>query len=273
MRTPADMDGGRVTTQPPTHPEFSGPHRKDIDPIQRLREIPDLAVEALLTASAPNPGASTGRTRRPKPGSKPPANLDIIDALRPDPDGIHATVHGEIAQAVRAVWEDHPHLDLPTPSLSGDCAWLITHRDLWQPDPFLSEFVTDSATRAHRHLQHLCRVEHEPRFVCPTCGWPMRLQDGDYFVCDGGEHQHPGPVALEMQWRRRPPSDTKTIIAMFATELGHTLTEPQIWQWHKRRKLTPARSEGRKLYWLPWDVMRCVQPEVVEALDAPGRTG
>ena len=177
-------------TQEPTFPHFSAHRRHDLDPLTMLREIPYRAVEAILTAQAPNPAARSERTKKPKhPAPSAPINLGVLDALRPDPDGIGATIHAEIAQAVRAVWEDHPHLDLPTPSLSGDCAWLITHAHLWQADEFLGEFVADAATTAHRALERLCNVEPAMRYRCPRlgCGARAHMQPGNrWLVCESG---------------------------------------------------------------------------------------
>lgn len=258
-------------TQPPTHPEYSDVRGRP-DTIQQLHELPDRVAEAMVTAYAPNPSGRAPRTGRADGATAhppAPANLDLIDALAPDPDGTRRNVVGLIAQAVRAVWEDHPTLPLDDqPTLLGDCRWLITHHHHWQPDPFLAAFVADAVHAAHRELERLCRVPQRIRYRCPVCGCEMTLQSGDWFLCAAG-HEHPGPVRLEQQWRRRPKMTTPEIIATFADDLHVTLTDERIRQWATRRRLPRAGKDDRgRSLWLPWDVMRCLMPEVVDALDA-----
>lgn len=247
----------------PSHPEWSdGRRRRDVDAIQALHEIPDRAAEAAEVVDAPNPRGRAEKTGKRKKADPPaPVNLAAFDAVR------HALE--EIAGAVRAVSEDHPDVALPgPPTFATDCGWLLQHADLWQGDAFLCEFVADAALTAHRALTALLGVVSEPRYQCPTCSNPMRLQPGDYFLCDSGVHQHPGPVALEQQWRRRPRMTTPDIIATFADDMGAPLTDAQIRQWATRGKLPRAGKDhaGRSL-WLPWDVMRCILPDVVSPLD------
>lgn len=180
--------GRRVNQQPPTFPQFSDGHRRHPDVIQALHELTDLCAEALSTVAvgSPNPGARTGRTRRPRPGSKPPVNLDLLDALAPEQAG--RGVQWELAQAVRAVWEDCPELPLGhEPSIAADCAWLLAHAGAWQPDPFLCEFVTDAVDTCYRLLQALVRTVSPLRLACPRCDFPLHVEaGGSYLRCEAG---------------------------------------------------------------------------------------
>lgn len=235
-------------TQPPTFPEFSDGRRRDIGPAQTLREIPDLAAEALATAYARNPGGRAPQTRRPKPGSRPPANLDVIDALRPDPDGIRTSVHSEIAQAVRAVWEDNRDLELPEQStIAGDCAWLVTHESLWASDEFLLAFVSDSARMAYGMLQRLVRTEREVRFRCPRtgCGDRAHMQPGGQWLqCESGHsldvNAERGRFLSMQDWTL-----TETHSALW-TYLGQSVPLDTLKTWVKRGKIEPV-DERRPL--------------------------
>lgn len=177
-------------TQEPTHPHFTDGRRRTPDVIQQLHEIGDLVAEVTTTAAAgaPNPGSRTGHTRRPRPDSKPPTDLDALDALAPDRLG-HG-IQWELSQAVRAVYEDQPHLPLVhEPTIAADCAWLITHAHVWQPDPFLCDWVTSTVDQCWRQLQGLVRTSPEPRLICarPGCGERARFQPGGtYLRCEAG---------------------------------------------------------------------------------------
>lgn len=253
--------------------------------LQQLAEIPHLATEAFMTWNHPNPGGRAATTKRPRPGTKAPTDLAVLDALRPDPDAQGRSLRGLLMQTVWAIYEEDPdrYPRLPEQTFTGLCEWLTAAHDHWLDNrthgPRLAKcatcreyggvegFVHHTVTDVHRELSSLCRITREPRYICPVCAWPMRLQDGDYFMCDTGQHQSPGPVALEQQWRRKPPRPATDIIDMFSTEMGATLTEEQLRQWKSRGKIPDAGKDGRRSLYLPWDVMRCLMPDVVEALD------
>lgn len=249
-----------------------------MDTLKQLEAIPHLATEAYLTWNAPNPGERTGFTKRPRPGSKAPTDLAVLDALRPDPDAEGSSLRGVLSLAVRAVWEDartegSPTPDLePEPTFLSECRWLTETVVFWHSDRWLTEYVTDSVATVHRELAKLVRMPKPNPYQCPKCGEPMFLEPGDYFQCEAVEsHKQPGPIALEKQWRRRPTATAQNIIRIFRDEMGVTLTEPQLWQWRCRGKIPEAGRDGRKVLYLPWDVLRVILPEVVEALDSPDR--
>lgn len=249
-------------TQEPTQPLFTDGILRTPDVIQALHEIPSRCAEALVTAAAPNPGARAGKGKRTTPSEHPaPANLDVIAALAPDPDGTRRNVVGEIASAVRAVWEDHPHTPLPeTVTLTADCRWLITHAALWQPDPFLNDFVTDAATSAHRMLSDILRERRQPRCHCPKCDGHMLLA-WDTTILECGDCQHQEPTDLESRYRRRAPMTTTELCTEFA-HLG--VTQTRIWQWASRRKLTKAGSLSKEHTYWPWDVLCLAIPGLTD---------
>lgn len=43
--------------------------------------------------------------------------------------------------------------------------------------------------------------------------------------------------------------------------------ERTLLRYHADKRIKPTRSEGRKLFWLPWDVIRCRYPDIVEGID------
>ena len=81
-------------------------------------------------------------------------------------------------------------------------------------------------------------------------------------VCESGAHIHPGPDRLVAQWRRRAPMSTNHL----AAELR--ILPSRIRKWHERGKLVKVREEGRTAFWLPWDAVRCLYPDVVAAIEA-----
>lgn len=164
-----------------------------MDTLKQLEAIPDLATEAYLTWNAPNPGDRTGFTKRPRPGSKAPTDLAVLDALRPDPDAEGSSLRGVLSLAVRAVWEGartegSPTPDLePEPTFLSECRWLTETVVFWHSDRRLDEYVTDSVATVHRELAKLVRMPKPVRLVCPRCHFPVDLKaDGAYYQCEAG---------------------------------------------------------------------------------------
>ena len=99
------------------------------------------------------------------------------------------------------------------------------------------------------------------RYLCPDCGEPMHLGDGDWMICETGAHAHPGPRRLEREYRRKPPVSTQTVCALAR------ITPDSLWQWHKRGKIQPTNPGSKPLLWLPWDVMTCRYPDIAAAIN------
>ena len=121
---------------------------------EQLERIPDLAVEVELTRDAPNPGPERVGGGRPMPGSRPPLNVAVIDALRPilDPEDWHQTPLWHLVVAQRAARDElHtagvPDAELPTPAefptYASEAGWLLATMDQWQAvaDEFAYRFI------------------------------------------------------------------------------------------------------------------------------------
>lgn len=239
------------------------------DTIQQLHEIPDLAAEAFATWNAPNPSTRPERVT-PTTGSRPPTDLAVLDALRPDPDGEGRSLRGVLAQAVRAVWEDArmeaAHVpDLPEATWAGDCDWLRRTYAFWSGDRWLVEFVGEQVAEVHRGLSALCRVPKPPIYACPTCDGRMEpIPGGHMLACKEG-HEH--PADLERQWRRRPPLPASMIEQVMGVR-ANTLA-----QWKRRRKIRPRMGDDGQDLFYPWDVLLLKHPDIAEAFAARDKAG
>ena len=137
------------------------------DTVQQLHELPDLAAEVFLTWGHPNPSEQpVVQVKRIHP--RAPADLDTLDALRPDELGL---LH-RLAQCVRAVVEDmpeHPGDLTDTPTWVGECDWLITHANTWHSSRWMA--WTSLPTRSVRNaslrqvLAWVMSQSHSPAHV------------------------------------------------------------------------------------------------------------
>ena len=153
------------------------------DTVQQLHELPDLAAEVYLTWGHPNPSEQpVVQVKRIHP--RAPADLDTLDALRPDERGL---LH-RLAQCVRAVVEnmhEHPGDLTDTPTWAGECDWLITHANTWRADAFLTDLVGSEVHAIHRELCRIARVHPPLRLQCPRCQAPVHLAPGgQYYRCE-----------------------------------------------------------------------------------------
>lgn len=238
------------------------------DPLQMLHDIPHLAAEVAATRDHPNPSDRTERKQRTVPGPKPPTDLAMLHACM---EGEAGGLRAELITCVRLVVEEMLDAlptaevpDWPADTWDAICQWLTDAHHWWVLQPWAGD-VEASVERCWRQLRALTRPVLR-RWLCPDCREPMQWQDGDYFTCPTG-HEHPGPLELERQWRRRPRATIGDIITRFRDELEITLTKNQIWQWHHRGKLRSAGKKGREQTFLPWDVLCCIYPDLTDALD------
>lgn len=226
-------------TQDPSFPQFTQARRDHgADTIQLLHEIPDMAAEAAITHNAPNPTARAERSIRATPASRPPTDLDILDALRP----AVGAVHFELNQAVRAVWEDHRDLALDEPSVTTDCAWLIRHAHAWQSDPFLSDWVESTVAAAHRVLAGLVRQAPPLRLACPRCQNPVHAEaGGSFFRCEAGHViDHHAEVRRMGALQHAPLGEVADLLAIPSGTLR---------RWAADGLISPAPGAGRpRLY-------------------------
>lgn len=99
----------------------------------------------------------------------------------------------------------------------------------------------------------------ELRLACPTCSNPAFV-DGKWLVCT--ERHETSLRNLTQQQRRRPAMTTKDIADEFR------ITQNTIHQWYtKYGKIQPINPGGKPLLWLPWDVFRIVNPDLVAAAE------
>lgn len=252
-----------------THPATLPPHTTIGD---RLQLIPALAREAALTIGAPNPSGRdraehqhTARAHQPLP-----IDAGTLDALAPE-DGDHPDRPlTMLVECSRIIWETltpdqrqaHPQ-PVGLPTWRGECAWIA---DVWgdvqaQLDLADYDWIDSALHEITGTLANVARMQRTPRYLCPDCGWPMHLGETGWMLCEAG-HQHPGPERLRDQWRRKPPMSTAHLAAQL-----HITTE-RIRKWHERGKLHPTRQEGRTLFWLPWDAVRCLYPAIVDAIES-----
>ena len=230
----------------------------------QLAQIPDMAAE--LWAS----GRATGDSGDPKPGqvrphrAKPstPIDLDRHDILRTDEHGLLA----ELSQAVRAVWEDHPGVALSNPpTWAGECSWLLANVALWDSDQFLSAFVSDAAWLVWRTLD---RALHRPvpaRLTCPACGGRLAESAGGWVTCRDCASQFPGRERIASQMIRKRDMTTDEIAAEFHIDPA------RLRKWAERGLVKPTNPGCKPCTWRPWDVLRVLHPDIVEAIEVGGR--
>ena len=206
------------------------------DTVQQLHELPELAAEVYLTWGHPNPSEQpVVQVKRIHP--RAPADLDTLDALRPDELGL---LH-RLAQCVRAVVEDmpeHPGDLTDTPTWAGECDWLITHANTWRADAFLTDLVGSEVHAIHRELCRIARIHPPLRLQCPRCQAPVHLAPGgQYYRC---ENEHIIDHWAEI--KRLGVLNQPVTIPEAAAELGASERTLQDWQ---QRGLMP-KPAGRK---------------------------
>lgn len=261
------------------HPAYL-PERPTI--ADMLDTIPTLVREAWLTVDAPNPdGArvgSRGASRdelvlsiiNPEKDSprwtRAPRRISLGRALRP---GLGSSLFAPVLECSRLIWEAlpdderqaHPNY-LGEPCWRDEIAWL---KGVWPTaqaylDPVDFAWIDSELRGVWASLAALAGVRPRPRNLCPDCRAPLHLGDDDWQVCDAG-HQHPGPRRLEREWRRKAPMATKELCEKLR------IGERTLLRYHADKRIKPTRSEGRKLFWLPWDVIRCRYPDIVAGID------
>lgn len=235
------------------------------DALTMLAEIPGLAAEAFATWGTPNPGEESERTRRPAPGSRPPADLHRLVALsvpgEDDPDQ-HDRGDGrlmlELLLAVRMVAEEWPDTvpDWPSHDWVSVCRWLNQTANLWRFNQFAAEWVADSTTRAWRGLRELCRVPRETVLVCTELGCGERARvDGDWMICEAG-HDVPRKVAMRRQLGSHPHMTAEQIARQ-----RWGVPEWQLRRWKRQGliqpvgKTKPAKGGRPADLWDTWTVV------------------
>ena len=234
------------------------------DALTMLAEIPGLAAEAFATWGAPNPGDESGRTRRPAPGSKPPADLHRLVALAvPGEDDPDRHDHGdgrlmlELLLAVRMVAEEWPEAvpDWPSHDWVSVCRWLNDTANLWRCDQFAAGWVADSVARAWRGLRELCRVPREVILRCNvptpggwTCGARLHVETESVARCESGhEVSHRAAIKREISLQNKPLGEALRTIAYF---WGVQLPPYEVAKkWAQRGRFgEPERRDGKRLY-------------------------
>lgn len=184
--------------QPPAYPFPTSPAKTTAD---RLAHLPLLVAEILLTlgAGAPNPGERAGRGRRPKPGSKPPGSLDVVELTVREDDRPGSLVPlPRLVECSRLIWEsldDDEKADLGVPesppTWRAECAWLERAWPTAQTtlDASVYEWVEDEIAAVYGQLCAMARLRAELPMVCTRlgCGNRAHLQPGNrWLVCEGG---------------------------------------------------------------------------------------
>ena len=238
--------------------------------LEALRLIPALVAEVQATLRAPNPAGMPARRARIDSPAIPGGlrGLVWLDPFRRVSDDPRAPL-SLLVECSRICWEAvpagvraaHPQPE-GAPTFASEARWLAR---LWPDAPaWLDDCATAGASEQVQHLvvqlAQAVRMSPPGRFRCPDCDANMHPAAGDWMLCEAG-HWHPGPRRLRDQWRRRPPMPTADLAEALHMPVG------TIHRWHHERRISPARRDGRQLWWLPWDVISLRYPGIAAEID------
>lgn len=234
-----------------------------------LDQIPALILEARQTLFAPNPDGDekvrSGKATHPDKIGRWAAILAALD------EALETSLFASLAICSRIIWESidadtkkaHPQ-PLGTPQWQSEIAWLSR---AWPDSQAYLDLADIDWIRAEVRwvwlaIASYAGVRSKPKYLCPTegCREQMHLSEGDWMTCSAG-HQHPGPGRLSREWRRKPPMSTKDLSKALR------ITPERLWKWKERGKIKPVREEGKTLFWLPWDAIIILYPDVVAEID------
>lgn len=236
------------------------------DPVQQLHEIPDLAVEAYLTWNHPNPGDTSEKTGKHLQGSKPPTDLAVLDALRPDPDAQGKSIRGSLMACVWAVHDETSDTpELPEQTFSHLCTWLRATSSHWNTRPHayhptnrepcrncpdgidsLDGYITHTIANCHRELARLCRLQPARHYTCTVLGCHAKaeLQPGSRWLrCHNGHtldiQAERGRFLAMQDWTL---TETRSAISQY---LGLDISINTLKTWRKRDKIQPINPGER----------------------------
>lgn len=231
-----------------------------------LDSLPRLLREAVATVDAPNPDGPRVKVSSSRTG---PPELRSARLLRLANPGSESSLFADLVTCSRIIWEALDHdARKRHPQPVGDLSWaaeLTWLRGVWdEAQAYVDEVDFDWIETEIKHISGvfaaLAGIRPRPRNLCPDCRAPMHLDDSDWLTCDAG-HQHPGPKRLEREWRRKAPMPTKDLCEKLR------IGERTLLRYHHDKKIAPTRTEGRALWWLPWDVIGARYPDIVKSIE------
>jgi hypothetical protein len=241
-----------------------------------LAAIPDLANQ-LPDLPVRGQGGGDGDIKRsPASPSRPPLDLQLLELRQGrELDNWVMLAVDEMLEAGIDTPEDTPPANRG-PSIAANCAWLAQHAE-WiiehNPDvPDLTNRKTGKTIPAFTGFPTAIRQLHwqyrraagdlpGPRISCPECG-NRAFIDGAWMFCTEVEEHARSIKEIEQGHRLAPAETTAEVCDRFGID------DDRLFQWKKRGKIRPARKDGRKLYWWPWDVFCQLNPTVAEAIEA-----
>lgn len=243
--------------------------------LDRLRQLPSLVHQVILTLDAPNPGGEPGRATRTT-GSRPPGSLHPLDLLRTTDHRAEEYSTApliRLAECSRLVWEAfdaETRAVHPQPgglSWRTECAWLAESWPDAQAFLDLSDFdwIETEIRTIHSMFRAAAKLPRTVRYACPKCRGTLEPAPGSWLKCADCPHEEPADV--ERKYRRQPPRT----ISSLAEEFG--VAESTIRSWQRRGKLAPARIEKGRPLFFPWDVLLLARPAVAQALADKERMG
>lgn len=246
------------------------------DPIGRLAQLPALVAELSALGQSRNPDGESTHTRH-VPGSRPPLDVSRLDIL-PTPGWEPPMLRTLADEASRVIWEaidTDTRAAHPQPrglTWATECAWLA---DVWPDacavcDMAALDMARDAVDQTYRNIADLIGLRPPTQLRCPDCGAGMEtVEGGAVLVCratawQAHPHEYPGPARVEGLWRRQPAAPAPEL----AGRLGLPVTSARLRQWVRRGRIRPAsKAPGRPSTFFPWDVVRCLWPAIVEAID------
>ena len=209
--------------------------------IDTLNELPGLAAEVWLTREAKNPGGDTPHTSKPKPMSKPPTDLAVLDALRHDTKGLLARLTTCVRGVVEhAGWDAIPDLE-EIPTWVSETSWLLATVSIWQDDEFLNDYVTSEVEQVRRDLATLARDYPPAKLYCNQSGCHALIHPMDgwsWMRCENGH-------AIQHHAEIKRYADTQPVnLAAVSVRTG--IPASTLHRWHKTGWISPVRKSGRE---------------------------
>jgi hypothetical protein len=257
---PVQAPGGEMTE-----------HQKRLDKTRtELGALPALLGELAACIDERRPVEGGGHAK--VTGSPAPLRLDVLHLVdqrkKPGWEGEDPRVRdlGErygvlptLESWTRIMAEDSGYdIELTdSPTITSE-ARVILDNWVWVTDQEWAGELADDVLGITGQIRHALG-QIKLRLLCPTCRNPAHTE-GHWLVCTEG---HQTSVRnLTQQQRRRPAMTTKEIAAEF------DITENTLWQWNKNGRLAPINPGKKPSLWMPWDVFRILNPDLVEAAES-----